>query len=290
MDGQVNPDSVASAERSRTLGEWVALFPQAARVFEGWAIDYCCNGKISLEQACEAKGMDADALRSELLDLVHGDPRAPERDWLEIPLSALMDHIVLTHNHFMPSEKHQLTSLAQKVARVHGERHPELYTLALTVDLLFAELESHLEHEEKEFFAACRKWENAPGVNGPDPRLLEIIGHLEEEHVGLGERLKSLKSLTVGFAPPADACNSYRVLYQGLERLNADLREHIHMENNILHVRLVAAAATAAAASRRGGIGADTGSGSKADGARPEPRPANRDKDGRTIPGSCCEG
>ena len=40
-----------------------------------------------------------------------------------------------------------------------------------------------------------------------------------------------------GYAPPADACVSYRTLYEALDALERDLHEHIHLENNILFPR-----------------------------------------------------
>jgi regulator of cell morphogenesis and NO signaling len=34
--------------------------------------------------------------------------------------------------------------------------------------------------------------------------------------------------------PPAEACNTWRALYAGLNQLRDDLISHIHLENNIL--------------------------------------------------------
>ena len=39
------------------------------------------------------------------------------------------------------------------------------------------------------------------------------------------------------FGVPADGCASYRTLYTGLEELESDLHQHIHLENNILFPR-----------------------------------------------------
>jgi regulator of cell morphogenesis and NO signaling len=36
---------------------------------------------------------------------------------------------------------------------------------------------------------------------------------------------------------PPGACNTWRALWNGLEALERDLREHIHLENNILFPR-----------------------------------------------------
>jgi regulator of cell morphogenesis and NO signaling len=49
--------------------------------------------------------------------------------------------------------------------------------------------------------------------------------------------LVRMQKLTDGFTPPAGTCNTWRALYAGLEALDADLREHIHLENNVLFPR-----------------------------------------------------
>jgi regulator of cell morphogenesis and NO signaling len=62
------------------------------------------------------------------------------------------------------------------------------------------------------------------------------------EHDGAGESLAAIRSLSLGFKPPADACLSFRGLYQGLEEFERDLHRHIHLENNILFPRALALA------------------------------------------------
>jgi regulator of cell morphogenesis and NO signaling len=47
--------------------------------------------------------------------------------------------------------------------------------------------------------------------------------------------------LTNQFEVPAGACATWRALWQGLQSFDADLREHIHLENNILFPRALAA-------------------------------------------------
>ena len=42
---------------SRTVAELVLEQPSRSRVFEELGIDYCCGGKRSLTDACEARGI-----------------------------------------------------------------------------------------------------------------------------------------------------------------------------------------------------------------------------------------
>jgi regulator of cell morphogenesis and NO signaling len=54
------------------------------------------------------------------------------------------------------------------------------------------------------------------------------------EHDTAGDILRELRALTFDYMVPADACISYRTLYQALEDFEKDLHQHIHLENNIL--------------------------------------------------------
>jgi regulator of cell morphogenesis and NO signaling len=41
------------------------------------------------------------------------------------------------------------------------------------------------------------------------------------------------------YTAPTDACTSYKALYQDLREFEADLHQHVHLENNILFPRAV---------------------------------------------------
>lgn len=63
------------------------------------------------------------------------------------------------------------------------------------------------------------------------------IRMMMQEHDGAGDALKALRSVTGNYAVPGDACISYRTLYEALQGFEADLHQHIHLENNVLFPR-----------------------------------------------------
>jgi regulator of cell morphogenesis and NO signaling len=46
-----------------------------------------------------------------------------------------------------------------------------------------------------------------------------------------------MRSLTKGFVTPDGGCNTFRASLAGLEELEADLHEHVHLESNVLFPR-----------------------------------------------------
>lgn len=217
------------------VGQIVAAQPLLAKVFEKYGIDYCCGGKLPLATLAGKKGVDAQALIAELEAAMAVAP-PPAVDWKQESLESLVRHIVETHHEFLREALPRLAYLSEKVARVHGDVHPELVEIAGVYGAFNAELTQHMEKEEQILFPAIVRLEKGLErfpVNNP-------IRVMEAEHDSAGRALEQMRALSNGFTPPPDACNSYRALFAGLAELELDTFEHIHKENNILHPRAIA--------------------------------------------------
>lgn len=216
-----------SISPTTTVGEVARLRPATTRIFERARIDYCCGGGRTLAEACAKAGVDVTALVAELSA---APPDTANRDWARAPIPALVAHIVDTHHAFTRSEIDRAQRLATKVARVHGDRFPRLRDLAAAVDEMALELSSHLAKEERILFPRILGGAGGCGVDAP-------IGVMMGEHDEHGVRLANLRTLTDDYTPPAEACGSWRALYDSLASLEADLHQHIHLENNVLFPR-----------------------------------------------------
>jgi regulator of cell morphogenesis and NO signaling len=64
---------------------------------------------------------------------------------------------------------------------------------------------------------------------------------MEAEHLDHAENLARTRTLTADLVAPEEACPTWRALYLRLEQLEAELMEHIHLENNVLFRRVLAA-------------------------------------------------
>ena len=66
------------------------------------------------------------------------------------------------------------------------------------------------------------------------------IACMRHEHDDHGAHLRELDRLTSGITLPAGACRTWQALYAGLAKLEEDLMQHIHLENNVLFPRFSA--------------------------------------------------
>lgn len=222
----------------QTVGELVTAKPARARVFEHHRIDYCCGGKIPLAEACERRGADLDIVLADLASLDQSADDSTEADWFTMPLDQLIHNIITVHHDHLREELPRLAMLTAKVARVHGDRFDFLFQIDRVFAGLHAELVSHMQKEEGVLFPWIRALEAGEGMPDlPADAISSPIACMEAEHDDAGAALQSLHDLTDGYSPPPEACNSWRVLFAGLDALETDMHLHIHKENNILFPR-----------------------------------------------------
>ena len=235
-----------------TVGQLVTERPARARIFESFGIDYCCGGKKPLAQAITEKGLDEKTVLG-VLDAFDDSSPAAEKNWGDAGLAELADHIEATHHAYLKTELPRLEFLVNKVAMRHGEHNPKLVELKRVFAIFKAELETHMYKEEVILFPICRQLETATGpqrfhcgsVQNP-------IAVMVREHDDAGDALSRMRELTDNYTAPADACNTYRALFDSLRQLEEDMHRHVHKENSILFPKAVEAeakfAATATAA------------------------------------------
>lgn len=227
-----------SIDPSQSVGSLVAERITRARVLDDLGLDYCCHGDTPLDAACEALGLNVNDVIAAIARSDAETPPVDEPDYLTMPLSVLADHIETTHHAFMKHEIPRLQRLLAMVVSAHGDRHPELHELGQVFAALCDELTSHFMKEERVLFPLIRQLEAAQtlpqfhcgSVNNP-------IHVMEHEHDTAGEALAQMRALTGGYHTPADGCQSYQVLMEGLAAVETDLHRHIHKENNILFPR-----------------------------------------------------
>lgn len=232
-------------DRTRTVRELAIEMPNATRIFEKAKIDYCCGGNRPLDEACTQAGVDIDELVRQLSEDEAPVSMAVEAAALKAGSLAELANLIVTRHHvFTRDECTRLTGLLEKVCAAHEVNHPELREIQTNFGSLRAELEPHMLKEEGILFPYITRLEAAILENEPPPfapfgTVSNPIAAMMREHDAAGDILKTIRQLSGNFALPEDACFSYRTLYGALEELEADLHQHIHLENNILFRRAV---------------------------------------------------
>jgi len=220
-----------------TVGELVRQHPIRAKLFEELKIDFCCGGKIPLTEVCENKNLNLDQLIAMIrtLDTVSAGQNTQTVDADKLSLSELTDHIVQTHHAYVREELPRLEFMTRKVHAVHGEHDPRLAQVRQAFVELQNEMNSHMLKEEQVLFPMIRRLDTAKGaLPGDTFSVSNPIRQMEAEHDAAGAALETINNATDGYQPPEWACNTYRAMLDGLARLERDMHQHVHKENNVL--------------------------------------------------------
>lgn len=236
------------ADGQMTVRDLVGRYPQTRAVFEEYGIDYCCGGDKCLADAAREHGIElptlVDAVKT-ALPAATGTTEAADKDWYAASLSELVGHIVEVHHGYMKAALPLLRSLVSTVLKVHGAHHGDvLRQVQALFAALDAELSTHLMKEEQVLFpyivaAESRIRDGAAKPSAPFGSARNPISQMEREHESVGKVLAKLREVTGDYALPTDACPTFAAMYAELQRMEADLHQHIHLENNILFPRAI---------------------------------------------------
>lgn len=230
-------------QQAETIGEVVTKDYRKAQVFKNFGIDFCCGGKKTIAEVCRTKGIDKEAVEKALASIT-GEPASNQNDYLKWSLSFLTDYIINTHHQYVKDNTAFITELANKVASVHGEKHPEAIRIAYIFSHVADDLMLHLKKEEQILFPYVKDLEKIQAEGGvleesAFGNVTNPIQVMEAEHEQAGEALQTIRDITGNFTLPEDACNSYMILYKKLDEYENDLHRHVHLENNVLFPKAI---------------------------------------------------
>jgi len=221
---------MASPSAATTLADLAVNHPSASRVFHRHGLDFCCHGGRPLADACAERGLDAERVVAEIATEEASTPELPR--WDERPLPELVEHIVRFYHQRLRAELPELISLAAKVETRHAEKASCPRGLRTHLEEVHQAVLEHLTKEEQILFPMI--------VGGRGRMAAGPIHVMESEHEDHGESLRKTRQLTADLVAPEEACPTWRALYLRLGQLEAELMDHIHLENNVLFRRVLA--------------------------------------------------
>ena len=220
------------------IGDLVANDYRTAAIFGKYGIDFCCNGNRAIADACTEGNIDENLILIELQEVINQTEVNPDsfNDW---PIELLADYIVQKHHRYVDKQIPVLKGYLEKLCKVHGDKHPELFDIKSLFDASAGELTMHMKKEELMLFPQVQKMVKIQneGVEKFTPTFGTFknpISAMMDDHVDEGERFRKISELTNEYNVPTDGCSTYSVTYSLLQEFEKDLHLHIHLENNIL--------------------------------------------------------
>lgn len=214
-------------EPKTTIGSVVAMYPKTTSILSSYDIDYCCGGHRLLSEVLKEQNINEQELYQALDTFLAQASFSQDGDsFLDMTSHQLSTYIEDTHHAYLRETLPMISELLAAIMRVHGANHPELFEVYRLFGGLKSDLEQHLLKEEQLLF---------PALETTQIQTIQTLSDtIIAEHEHAGSVLMQLRHETAHFTVPEDACSTYRRAYKLLAELEADLHEHIHLENNIL--------------------------------------------------------
>ena len=157
-------------------------------------------------------------------------------------LTTLVAHIVDTHHAYLRNELPFLEERIARMCRNHGQDIPHFFEVQQLLQDLRDDLMAHLEKEEVVLFPyiqGLEQWKTGAGTppHACFPTVQFPIRVMLQEHDGAKEILARLRAVTGNYSKPDGLCDNAGEFFRRLEALEADLHEHIRVENEELFPR-----------------------------------------------------
>lgn len=215
------------------VADIVTHYPKTADVFRKHGIDFCCGGQISLEEAVSNHPkLSLTPLLQELEDASQQQGEGMQPQYLSVP--SLIQYIQARYHDTLREEFKQLTPYVTKLSRVHGPNHPNLVTLKSTFDAFKSAMLTHTDEEDQNAFPKLVRSANGETVEDIDA----VVQSLVDDHDETGALLQQMRELTHDFQPPAEACGTWRLVYDRIAHLERETHAHVHLENHVLFPKI----------------------------------------------------
>ena len=224
----------------QTIGQIAHSAPSTIEVFQALGIQYCCHGEQGIDSASEAVGMSVPDLLAKI-EQAKKSSSGSKGPWVDPILEALILHLIRSRETSIESELPRVALLARSVAQCGERVQPNAAELAMVVEALARKLESHLAKEKVQLFPLIQNIELAyvgEDVSIAHPKAFRrSIGKMVHQHEEIGYLLSAASRSTDGYDGASSACSLYHELCDKLKNLDREIREQVHLENNVLFNR-----------------------------------------------------
>ena len=218
-----------------TLADLTRANPALIPFFARKGLDFCCGGDLKISTICASRQWDEICFLEEIEEYLKTAGAGPVPSWEPGSEVELIHYILERFHEGHRRDFEALADLMNKVLKAHGTK-PPLHQLAALLQDLMADIEPHMLKEERILFPLILNRLGHPTgaallcVQRPDGP----IHVMRMEHDNVSQLLEVLVKTTNDFKPPEWACPTLADLFALLQKLDTEIRLHVHLENNVL--------------------------------------------------------
>ncbi|MEQ1733409.1 MAG: hemerythrin domain-containing protein [Bacteroidia bacterium] len=234
-----------------TLAELAIHIPAAVELFEKYDFNYYENGTQNFKTACTEKGLVFEDIDAELNSLQSTSKASSFYNLQDMSIERLIDFINGQYHNNEAETLAVIHTYIQQLITDANDDDDELLATIKAIEINFVKLQdtllTHCKNEDKILFPYLRKLNDLHSHTATLPKghfnsvAKNPIRMLEAEHTEAATILMQIKKTANNYIVPPHAPEQYATLMQHLQSFEKDLHMHLHLENNILFPKFIAA-------------------------------------------------
>lgn len=240
---QVRVGKRPEADAPDSIGAIVAGDYRKSVVFKELGIDFSCGGKQTLNEVCEVNGLVEEDVNRRL-SAISAIPASPGLNFQNWSISFLGKYVVQFHHQYIRNNTAFIIEMAQKTARLHGDKYPELNHILNVFESAGKQLTVNMLKEEQSLFPYITElgnaYKNGEHLNAAAFGSVTVpVYRMEAEHAKVVEDFRFIRELAHNYEVPNYVTHGFSILYKMLQEYENDLHLHLHLENNILFPKAI---------------------------------------------------
>lgn len=218
-------------------------------LLEGEGINYKHYLDKTLEQVCEEYALDADSIETKLSNF-HPGPTGVSLNIAKANPDVIINYLEKTHHSF---SKAKLPIIKKRIHKLHkemGKTLPQVFILKKAFDEFMMSFLKHIHYESKVVFPFILELQKHLASEMFDAkevmRLLndQSLDFFMAKHDQDDDEMAVVKAVTKNFSYEDDDNLEYKVIMTELKYFEYDLKEHSHVEDNVLFEKALQAEKT----------------------------------------------
>lgn len=232
-----------TALKDTRISELVTQNYVHAYVLYYFGISFYEYSELTLEQACQERGLRTDQVVKELESPTH--LKENDLPLLAYPIDLIIEYLKHAHYLFI---KHKLPYIARVIESFKANHKDYLHLerdLKLVFPMFVEDFIHHIYEEEDTLFTYIKVLERASkGKYNPTTLFYQIeknsVHKFAMEHEAHDDEMEGIRKITRNYTLDSDAPLHLRVIYNELKEFEKSLTTHARIENDILFPKAMA--------------------------------------------------
>jgi len=229
---------------NKNVSDIVRADYRTADVFRKYNINYCCGGKILLEEACLQKNISFAEISAKLEEASRIISLPENLHFENWRLDFLIDYIINIHHTYIKESLPALEVNLLSFVGSHAKQFPHFTRIFELFQQILALLNEEIIQEEEIQFPYIKQIDNTFRRKETYGKLFvrtlrKPLDTVDRARQPLNNLLSEMRSITDYYQFPANACTNHQVIFHKLREFDSDLVQHKFLENTILYPRAI---------------------------------------------------